>query len=170
MANSILNDTRVKLSWYEVNGATASEIRDSLRQHGPADEKGVRRYAHTRWKISWAWPATDQIAETQVSWSAEVTLPRWKIPETATIELREQWVRMFKALLRHEANHLQFARGNFRSVQQAIVEEARKNPKITALEANRIAHRKLDEIRALDREYDRKTKYGATEGVTIAAP
>src|SRR5512134_1056049 len=75
-----------QITYYDITGATADELRHSLNQLRPNDpydgHKPVDSY--TGWHISWNWPGYGtencDLSAATVTYTINVIMPRWKAP------------------------------------------------------------------------------------------
>ncbi len=164
-----LCDVAVDRREYVVRGASAQEIRRSMLSSGPRDSTGAPRFAVTEWTVEWNWaqPKRGRIdADTiTLSCSATMLLPRYEPENGAAPELTDLWMNFAKRLERHELNHLEHVRRIAPEIRERIRRAARKSDSVSPALANRIAHRVIREMRALDEAYDSHTDHGRTEGV-----
>jgi len=89
-----------------------------------------------------------------------ITRPRLADEATASKGLLERWRRYYRALTEHEAGHANLAYEHRDDVLSAIKGATCE----TAQAAGQAA---LDRIRALQRDYDARTRHGATQGATF---
>ncbi len=167
---SLGDDPNIRISYYEIEGNTIEELRQALLTRGPIDEKGVRRFAYTRWFISWRWPHLDGAAvlsRATAAYKIDIFVPQWNEPRGASTEVRMRWSSFIAALLAHEKNHVEFARHNFAHIAELIQQAATSNPKLSEDQAEQIAQRELSRIRMLDWSYDTDTNHGKLEGVVL---
>ncbi len=154
---------------YVVRGASALDIRRSMLTHGPRDATGTPRFAVTEWTVEWRWEQSSRgtiDAETvSLSCSASMLLPRYEPEQGDAPELARVWADFAKRLERHELNHLEHVRRIAPEIRERIRRAARRNEGVSPALANRIAHRVIREMRALDAAYDSQTDHGRTEGV-----
>lgn len=154
---------------YVVRGATAQEVQLSMLSNGPKDAAGVARFAVTEWTVEWSWsqPVDGSIDADSItlSCSATMLLPRYEPTGGDAPELSPAWRNFAKRLEKHELNHLEHVRRIAPEIRERIKRAARKNDGVSPAQANRIAHRVIREMRALDTAYDEHTDHGKTEGV-----
>jgi predicted secreted Zn-dependent protease len=77
------------IHWYDVEGASARELRAELDRLGPLDAQGRRFDAFTEWAVTWHPPLEHSeqgctIGAVETRLRVTVTLPRWLSPLEAT--------------------------------------------------------------------------------------
>lgn len=164
----LTSDPNVTVSYYNIGGNDTEQIRSELNAKGPLDVLGKRRYALTKWLIKWRWPTAPSgapaIDQTEGSYSAEITLPRWSGREEASPELRDKWDRFFEALVKHEQQHVLTAAKNY-NVPAIKIKDKHKESELSVEGANQIGHKTIANLRLLDLKYDRETDHGKSEGI-----
>ncbi len=154
---------------YEIYGSSAQEIRESLNKNGPVDENRIRRDGYTKWQIKWRWPFSSagkpQFDQTTVQLSIQMLLPDWVHDNTVSKKLISSWEKFIDLLIIHEKKHLSFVLENYKGVEQEIHRAFEANPRLTTEQANQIGYKVLNQIRALDRDYDKQTDNGKVEGI-----
>jgi predicted secreted Zn-dependent protease len=147
--------------YYDVGGATASQLRARLDARAPRSPDGFRGDAFTRWEFSWSWPgygsASCRLAKAVVKLRVIVSFPRWTRPQAASAALAANWARYSRSLARHEQGHVDYAVARYPAVVRAI-------KSATCTTANEAAQAQLTRIRTHDVSYDRSTQHGATQG------
>jgi predicted secreted Zn-dependent protease len=150
-----------KMSYYDVGGATAAEVRARLDARAPASPDGFRGDAFTRWQYRWNWPgygsAGCQLGNAVVTLQVVVSFPRWTHPKAASAALAAAWARYSRALARHEKGHVDYAVARYPAVVRAI-----KRASCTTADA--AVQAQLSLIRKHDVAYDAATRHGATQG------
>lgn len=150
---------------YDVSGLSAEEIRASMLSIGPVDAAGKRRFAHAEWSIKWHWNTNDDgsvnLDTVAVKCEGTITLPHLRDAQSLPESLRIEWRLFVERLLAHESRHL----SNVAIHAPRIVSRLRaaKSP-VFPNRANKIAQRVVADIQAMDREYDRATSNGRSEG------
>ncbi len=161
--------TTIEFVSYDVRGRSADELRTSMLERGPIDERGVRRFAATEWDVHWDWRRNSDgsVAPKSVAvrCSAKVTLPRLAADVEPTAELLAAWKAYQERLRAHELNHLKHLRTVAPSIAERIVLWGHRHGAITVQKANDIARGVLLEVKELDRNYDAQTAHGRSEGL-----
>jgi predicted secreted Zn-dependent protease len=150
---------------YKVNGASVAQLRQSMRQTGPAADG--RRYAgYTRWETRWTY-AYDRsrgpcaLSDLQVFITARVDLPEWADAQSADAETRTWWRDYRTRLAAHEQDHVQSAVNAGRDAVREL--SAITGPDCEGLAARVDATGKaiIARARARDIEIDRGAKHDA---------
>lgn len=168
--------TRVGEQPFAVTGSTVPAIRRALQLLGPQREVGGRwrRFgAYTDWEVRWrlAHQTTGAMVrpmEITVEVVAELTLPRWHAPRSASPEVCAKWSRYLDAVRRHERRHVTIAEAAGEAVASALSAlPATNGVADLASTATALATERLGAFRALELAYDVETDHGATEGVAL---
>lgn len=155
----------VEISYYDVSGISAQAIRKSMiekRLTDPNDGKPVDAVAH--WRFEWRWPRTldgnCELAKASIKFSGTVTMPRLMNEERLDRQLRGRWQRYITGLRNHEAGHLRYPWENADRLLNAIKSSDCAN-------ASAAAQKVIAEFSKRDRDYDRATRHGRTQGATF---
>lgn len=158
-------------SYYDVHGTTAAQIQQSLHAHGPVDDRGQRRFASTDWSIKWEWKQTPRnyvdLNSVQIKCGAEIRLPRLVIRKDTPLELIRAWNSFVERTRRHELAHLSHAQVGAPRIRERLERVAAREGPLTAAQANQEIAAALEEIRSMDKEYDKRTNHGFTEGTWV---
>jgi predicted secreted Zn-dependent protease len=152
----------LQVTYYDVSGQSVGEIREALNRVRPTDPNdNVPVDALASWYIAWRWPGgangTCDLARAEIRFTASVRLPRLINEEQTPEPVRTQWQAYVTVLRAHEADHVRHAYENSGRVLQAI----RSATCATADAAGQAAIRELGQY---DRDYDRTTRHGFTQG------
>jgi predicted secreted Zn-dependent protease len=113
-------------SYFTIGGQTLSEIEEELNRRGPRVETTDRRHpGATRMqfvtRVSYGEQSgTCGVIEANVSLSAEMILPRWRVPRDPDMETRIIWDTLAADIRRHEEAHVVIARNHARELEQAL--------------------------------------------------
>jgi|ERR1043166_3857546 predicted secreted Zn-dependent protease len=157
--------------YYEVSGATSQEVRRELNRLGPFDTQGRHFDALARWFVRWRFNhahSGQRCTITTVATAAEVAIqfPRLKeTPETPE-PLKRAFAEFTTKLLMHERNHGGNAIDTAKSVEAGI-RALPPQAKCADLErtGQELAQSLVKKANQWDRDYDERTRHGATEGV-----
>lgn len=155
-------DARVTIATFPVTGNDELEIRKALRANGPRDTRMQPRDGYTQWRLGWRWDARKRGVvdrkSLRVSVDAEIRIPR-----CVGAGCGARW-RLFRyQLVRHELRHLQFVLDGARKL--AALYSSNTDSTLLSADAHRLGDRAINDIRAADRGYDRKTDHGKSEGI-----
>lgn len=162
---NVIEQTRL----YRIGGLTADDVRDQIRQLGPASAGG-RFAARTAWTVRWSYrlasrPDACSIVSVDATVDVVFTMPHWDPAEPTAPGLRDQWNRFYAALQTHEGGHRDLA------VQAAgdVLQVIRSLPAASSCDALRDAANAAGEevlagYRQREAEYDDATNHGETQG------
>lgn len=152
--------------YYNINGATANDLRHQMDRFGPADERRVHHDAYTEWYVDWHYSyvvANDGCERGPITVTVSITqtFPKWDPPPEAPPSLIKQWNTYLEALQLHENGHREIGIEAGEEVLRTL-SELSSYP--TCGELEQIADRKgqivLDEYRQKEVNYDRTTEHG----------
>ena len=156
---------------YTVRIAEGQSLREALNAATPIRQDGKRFHGHTAWNVYWNfWWHSEvggrcRITRVRTRLTTTVQLPQL---QGGTASQRAAFERYASALRHHEQGHVQWARGAAQAIDRgiAVLPEAAN---CTALEhdANALGKRLLAEHVVRNREYDRNTGHGATQGALV---
>ncbi len=156
---------------YNVPIAPGQSLREALNDATPIRENGKRFHGYTAWNVDWKfwWHSSAsgrcRITRVNTRLSTTIQLPQL---QGGTAAQRETFERYAAALRRHEQGHVQWGRDAARAIDQGIsaLPEAAT---CAALErnANALGTRLLAEHVDRERDYDRSTGHGATQGAVV---
>lgn len=155
-------------SYYSVEGNTAEQLEESLRLKGPRDDFGAVRFAYTHWTVEWDWKLTDRghvdPHSVELKCLATVMLPMIKERDVVAADLLAAWDGFVKRTERHELNHVKHVEELAPQIVKRLHRAAPRGEGISVKVAESIVADGIARIRAKDREYDRATSHGKTEG------
>lgn len=159
---------------YPVGGSSVDEIRRQMAALGPGDS--WYRYS---WRVQWTYrPATVEQpsltgSSATVCGTRDVALtliftrilPRWESPESAPPELVEQWETFMQAVRLHGEGHRDIAVAATREIVTRLRDLETTNCAFMEREARRLVDDILERHTEMNREYERTTEGGRTQGV-----
>lgn len=161
--------TTFSYATYDVEGDSIESLRRSMRDRGPVDEQGVRRYASTEWKVRWEWERNEKgdVYPDTVTLRCEVviTLPRVAEGLILNKEAEASWNELLEKIRAHELQHARHIQTSAPHIRQRIRARYERDGSISVEDANSIAKRVVQEARELDRRYDIDTEHGKSEGI-----
>jgi len=160
---------------YQVTGSNANELRQMIDRNGPVNSDDGKRYdGLTEWSLTWDFQFKRHgkvwiVASRSVLLDIKVLTPRWVDFQATPGQLRTQW-KIYRAnLLRHEEGHVKVALRAANAVDkylgtcggssslEKLKEDIQKNTRML-----------LKQYRKIDRDYDQRTRHGATQGAILA--
>lgn len=154
--------------YYEVRLAPGLRVQAALDAATPIHVQGQPFYAYTRWNVQhdyrW-WEEADgrcRITSVQVQLKTRIQFPRL---HAVPVALRQRSERAMAALQAHELGHHAFGQRAARKIESLILllPEQSSCVRLTQ-EVDARAARVIDEFSAQEREYDRQTEHGRTQG------
>ncbi len=159
--------------YYEIEGATAEQLRDQMNQFGRKDEYGNHWDAYTEWFITWFYPYAQNAdgcstGEIEVEVEVNFEFPEWNIPANASRDLISQWDDFLRALQKHEDGHREIAIDAACEILQDI-NSLPSYPSCLKLDeaVETTTEQILDLYREREKDYDRDTEHGKSQGVSF---
>jgi predicted secreted Zn-dependent protease len=157
--------------YYDVDGASAQELREDLNRRGPTDGYEHRHFdAVTNWRVRWQYTSKRTAAGCEiasVSTAVEVTysFPRLSSDSSTPLDVRRAFARYLERLLVHEKGHAKNAIEIARRIEDGI-QGLPAAPTCASLNtiANSLGQSLIKEANQLDIEYDARTDHGRTQG------
>ena len=156
---------------YTVDAQPEQTLRQALNAATPITADGQRFHGHTRWDVHWTFrwwrepSGACRITEVTTRLRTEVQLPQLR---RATPDQRALFDRYLRALSRHEQGHVQFGRDAANAIDQGIAQlPSAADCATLEREANALGHRLLREHAEREKQYDRDTRHGATQGAKL---
>ncbi len=164
-APSLSDIPNLTITYYDIHGMTAGELRSQMNELGPTDPNDHKRMdAVTLWNFRWNWPgygsAQCDLVSGSVTYEIKMTLPRMADQGRVSAGLNEKWNTYISALVGHERGHAEFVVKEAPEVLKAI-------KSASCLTADAAAGHVLDIIRRHDRDYDAETNHGETQGASF---
>jgi len=157
--------------FYDVEGETPEAVRASMLKRGPKDAGGKARFAYTDWHISWRWGRTASghvnTASITLECAAEVLLPRLRPKATTSVSFIRAWHEYVERMKRHELKHVEHVVARAPEIITRLRSARAKRGALSTTHANSVVTRVVNQIKALDRAYDRATNHGQTEGIWL---
>jgi predicted secreted Zn-dependent protease len=158
--------------YYNITGASISEINAQLTRGAPVDSNGDAREGIANSYITWKYPfqrdakgCTTGPVSVQVQ--VHIQLPRWTRAAQASGDIARRWDKFIAALTLHEEGHKQIAVDGARRIASTLARlPAEASCPAMNAKANAEGQRLLVEIRAAQVRYDQMTNHGLTQGAT----
>ncbi len=159
-------------NYYAVTGTTLPELRQSIREKRPwkasFDWDGM-----TDWQVRWQFSVTPtpggcRCNNFSTSTSITVTLPRWVAPTNAPETVKQIWQKYWTALAHHEAGHAAIALAAAAEIQKRVKEVGEgADCDFLKRKIKELAQGVVETHRKRDKDYDERTRHGATQGATL---
>jgi predicted secreted Zn-dependent protease len=161
----------LEVKTYDVPYRADISLRKAIRSASPIRHGGKTFHGFTRWHVNWQlwWTHTSDggcaLRKTQTRVNGVISLP---VLQGAPDDVRQVFDQYLTALRRHEMGHYQFALDAAQQIDRQIL-ALPPQATCTLLEStvNGIGKRILDKTIREEIEYDRRTRHGQTEGVTL---
>lgn len=157
---------------YRVSATPGQPLRQALDAATPIREGGRRFHGYTRWNVRWSfrWSriATGDCRITQVTTrlATHVQLPEL---HAATAAQRAVFERYLRALSHHEQGHVQLGRDAAHAIDHAIARlPAERDCATLERRANARGRQLLADHVAREKDYDRRTAHGASQGARLS--
>ncbi|HEX4986842.1 MAG TPA: DUF922 domain-containing protein [Burkholderiales bacterium] len=164
---------RQSMSYYYVDGGSATVLAAQIDQNGPLGADGRRYAGKTRWDAQWKFRHEQQgttcsVKEVAVAVGITQTLPRWRGEDKGAAALKSAWSRFAEALQRHEDQHKENGLKAAKEIE-AVIMATRPASNCEALQdtANAAARAVIEKYQVLDNELDRKTDHGRNQGASL---
>lgn len=160
----------IETEYYSVEGDTAAEIRRSLNRNSPIRYNGKNFDGLTNWYVKWRfwWEKSEnscQIDRVTTTVDIKYTMPRLENADSIDPSLQNKWNSYITALQNHEDEHKNIAVETAEEIEKAIANiEAADNCEELEDKANSLGHSIIEEYKEVQKQYDRDTRHGATEG------
>jgi predicted secreted Zn-dependent protease len=160
------------VQYYDIEGRTASELRQVLNRVGPIDPKGDgKRYdGYTSWNVSWTYDyqqsqAGCALTRFDVKLDVAMKMPRWKDEAKGAPDLVAHWKRYMNSLGTHEGGHETIGRETAQSLWDRG-NGMKPRPTCAALESaiKTETDAVMDAAHTRESKYDSDTDHGRTQG------
>jgi predicted secreted Zn-dependent protease len=161
-----------KTNYYAMTGSSIRHIHESLQQTRPWKDKSGRD-ASTEWYVAWhagysAGGGTCRCISFSTATTITITLPRWVAPTNTPAEVRAAWAKYLAALEVHEAGHADLAIAAAADMHKRVKEiEGDLDCNALRTRVQTECQAALDSHRAQEKDYDRRTRHGATQGASL---
>ena len=155
---------------YAIEGASPLELRREMNTKGPRRSDGRRFDGYTRWNVSWRYRyhktgRACAIASVNTGLKVTITLPQWSDESSADRAMRQRWARYLAALELHEQGHRRHGIDAANEIDRTIAAvPAAGSCDALGAEVNALGKSILQKYHQRDRDYDRDTRHGATQG------
>lgn len=158
--------------YYYVNPNTRADILTSLKENSPIHENGKIMYGSSNSDVKWnlKWKHNSQICWiTSVNTKVNTTYTLPKLIEGGS-GIDDFWDNWYPNLLTHERGHHKLAIDAAEEIERKI----RKMPSFSTCDlleknANNIVLESINKLRRLQKDYDKRTNHGETQGASGAS-
>lgn len=154
-------------TYYEVEHEEGDSLSDAITDASPI-EGGYHGYTkwYVSWRFKWEYDADScWITDVTVNFSATVTLPELYTDDPRA---ERRFNRYLTALREHEEGHIDNGRQAAEEVDEAVLDmDARPNCKTLERDANTLGRQIVKAANRRDKEYDRITDHGRTQGARV---
>ena len=158
--------------YYYVNPNTRADILTSLKENSPIHENGKIMYGSSNSDVKWnlKWKHNSQICWiTSVNTKVNTTYTLPKLIEGGS-GIDDFWDNWYPNLLTHEKGHHKLAIDAAEEIERTI----RKMPSFSTCDlleknANNIVLESINKLRRLQKDYDKRTNHGETQGASGAS-
>lgn len=156
---------------YPVSVQPGQTLRQAISAASPIQVEGLRFHGYTHWNVHWNfWWHSDASGRCRITRVTTRLRTRIQMPElrAGNPAQQTQFARYAEALHQHEQGHVQFGRTAAQAIDRGIA-ALPEAPDCSTLErqANALGQRLLAEQVAQEKDYDRTTRHGATQGARL---
>jgi predicted secreted Zn-dependent protease len=156
---------------YPVHARPGQTLREALNAATPITSGGQRFHGYTHWNVRWNfWWQQDGAGRCRITRVSTRLQSRIQMPElaTGTVAQTAAFARYHAALYQHELGHVEFGRKAAQAIDRGIA-ALPPAPDCPTLEqqANALGQRLLAEQAQQERDYDQRTRHGATQGALL---
>lgn len=158
-------------TYYKVYPASKNDLARAMMEASPIKENGRAFMGDTRWHVLWdfKWNKNNNICtitSANTSLNISYTMPALATDVDLTEDTRQAFDGYYAALFKHEQEHMYSGLYAAREIEQALLSLGSfERCKRLEYEANTSAKKILKKYYERDKEYDKKTDHGRTEGV-----
>jgi predicted secreted Zn-dependent protease len=166
-------DVETSFDFYDIFPISRVDIGKEMRKRSPIKRDGETFDAYTDWYVKWnfRWNKKDGmcvIKKVNTSLDVIYRLPRIAKNHPAPPNVQQAFKSYYDALFEHEKNHMKSGLDAAREVEKALLNlDSFENCDQLEASANALGNEIVRKYNELDKEYDRKTEHGKTEGVDI---
>lgn len=150
------------IRYYEVQGADFETLLAALNAHGGS-------HGQADWKLTYQYQPrlagrVCSVGSLTTRLELAMTLPKWSPPRNAPANLVARWTRYVNALRIHEEEHLQIGRDFETAFKRSLAVASTRTCDELDRNIKSYFDLLLEKHRARDRDYDRDTAHGRTQG------
>jgi predicted secreted Zn-dependent protease len=161
---------KIKTHYYSVAGKTLQQISRNLYTQSPIVYQGKKYHGYTKWNVNWWFYWNDygshcQIKSVQTSVDVQYTLPKLSNYSSLTNPVKQKWDRYYHALSKHEEGHKNFGVSAAQEIEKSIAKMgSRKTCQQLEQDANSIGKQIIQKYVIQEKNYDKTTNHGVTQG------
>lgn len=154
-------------TYYDVEHEEGDSLRAVIGDASPI-EGGYHGY--TKWNLKWSFSfdwddESCWVSDVTVNMSATITLPELYTDDPSA---QRRFDRYIVALREHEEGHVDTARLAAEEIEEAVLNmDARPTCKILGRDANALSQAIVKRGNQRDKDYDRRTDHGRTQGARV---
>jgi predicted secreted Zn-dependent protease len=157
---------------YPAEHRAGRTLLSALNEGSPIRQQGNIFHGYTSWRIEWRfrwWEESDgrcRITENRTRLLAEITLPKLATKDS---EAMAAFTHYLSALRAHELTHVKIARDYAGRIDRGILNlPEMKSCRTLEDAANRLGHQLLQQATSEEKEMDKLTAHGRTQGAFLA--
>lgn len=158
--------------FYDIFPTSKHDLRAELFKRSPIKRNGETFHGNTDWHVSWnfRWKNTNgicNITEANTSVRVTYTLPQIAKDHPAAQPVRKSFKNYYSLLFKHEENHMKSGLYAAREIEIELLNLDALRCDGFGDAVNARANKIIGKYNKQDKEYDKKTDHGKTEGVDI---
>ena len=166
-AKPVINITT---NYYNVKGKTVSDIAKSLYNDSPIIYQGNKYHGYTSWNVKWnfnwyKYPDYCQITAVKTTVDVKYTLPKLVSYSSLSSSVKQKWDKYYTSLINHEEGHKNFGINSAYNIEKSILNMGKRNScQQLEKDANIIGNNVIKSSIEQEKEYDKITNHGVTQG------
>lgn len=158
-----------EFKYYSVRVKARNEILPRFNKKSPIKEGGKVFHAHTYAYIKWnfKWETKNKKCQIKnVTTSVDVTYIYPKL-RTRSVDVKLVWNKWYPKLIIHEEGHRDLAVKISKEIERVIKPMKSANCKKLEKKANNAGNKKIAKLDRLNKNYDKETNHGETQGAWL---
>jgi predicted secreted Zn-dependent protease len=166
-------DVKTSFIFYDIFPISTLDFDKEMRKRSPIKNNEQKFNAYTDWHVKWDFRWKEKnggciITKANTSLSVTYRLPRIAKDHPTPPNVRQSFKNYYTALLKHEKNHMRSGLSAAREIENALLNLGYfETCDQLDTSANATANKIVSKYNEQDKEYDRKTEHGKTEGADI---
>lgn len=164
-------DTR--FNFYKIYPSSKNDLSKEMHKRSPIRKNGKTFKGNTHWYVKWTfkWKRKNgicSITKVDTSLTVTYTMPQIAKGYEVTQSIRQSFENYYTSLLNHERGHMKSGLFAAREIEKSLLSLGSfKSCQRLDETANALGHKIIKKYNKRDKEYDKKTNHGKTEGVDI---